>query len=188
LRNLMLFIMACAGAALVPLLSGVAGGTRVDEDARGHEAPGAAVSWPTHWEGRPLRPLALTPQERTFAGAFPGAMARFTDGSMEILFRRVDRPTRNLHPSSDCLRAWGYSVKPLPAQTAAPGHTWSCFLAKRNGESLQVREMVMTGNGEQSAQESWTDVSSWYWNAFLGRTKGPWTAVTLSRRIPPPPK
>lgn len=172
MRNLILFILACVWAALIPFRSGSHGA------AAGSTA---APSWPTHWEGRPLRPLPLTAQETGFAAAFPGSMARFTDGSVEILFRRVDAPTRKLHPSSDCLRASGYSIKPLPAETAAHGGAWSCFLAKRKGESLRVRERVVTGNG--AAGPSWTDVSSWYWNALWGGTQGPWTAITVSVRI-----
>ncbi len=179
MRNAMLFILACAWAALVPLLAGPrseAGGTD------------ATLPWPTHWEGRPLRPLPLTAQEMGFTGAFPGSIARFTDGSMEILFRRVDRPTRKLHPSSDCLRASGYSIHPLPAEMAAQGGAWSCFRAGRKDGSLRVRERVVAGNGVSGTQghqagESWTDVSSWYWNALWGRTQGPWTAITLSTRL-----
>jgi hypothetical protein len=26
----------------------------------------------------------------------------------------------------------------------------------------------------------WTDASSWYWAAILGRTRGPWLAVTVA--------
>jgi hypothetical protein len=136
-----------------------------------------------------LRPLALTPLETRFAGAFPGTMARFTDGSREILFRRVARPTRKLHPASDCLRASGYTVQPLPAETGSPGRTWSRLAAERKGERLEVREIVVAGDGMLAAVggagggESWTDVSAWYWNALWGRSGGPWTAVTVSRRF-----
>lgn len=181
MRNLMFFILACSWAALVPLLAGPRGEV---------QGMGAVLPWPTHWESRPLRLLPLTSQEMAFFGAVPGStpgsIARFTDGSMEILFRRVDRPTRKLHPSSDCLRALGYSIHPLRAESAAQGGTWSCFQAKRKDGSLRVREMVVAGNGVPGADgfqpgESWTDVSSWYWNALWGKTQGPWTAITLSR-------
>ncbi len=186
MRGLIPFLIACFSAALVPWMSNIA----CPEAGILEAAHGPATSWPTRWEGRPLRPLPSTPQEGKFAGAFPGAMARFTDGSQEILFRRADMPTRKLHPGSDCLRAWGYVIQPLPAQTGTDGRTWSCLRATRKGESLEVREMVVAGNGSieagpfsAGAVESWTDVSSWYWNAFWGRSHGPWTAITVSRRL-----
>jgi hypothetical protein len=44
--------------------------------------------------------------------------------------------------------------------------------------------LVAAGTG---SGETWTDVSSWYWSAFWdgfrGRSTGPWTAVTVSRRL-----
>ncbi len=187
MRRLMLFIPVCAWAALTPLRSGTGGG-----ENRAGGGGYVTEAWPARWEGRPLRPLALTPPETRFAGTFPGTMARFTDGSREILFRRVTRPTRKLHPASDCLRASGYTVTPLPAETAGPGRTWSRLAATRKGERLEVRELVVAGDGTAAGTsalegagnaETWTDVSAWYWNALWGRSAGPWTAVTISRRL-----
>lgn len=185
LRNSLLLILACAWAACLPFLDRMAPAP----GAAGGRASVRSDAWPTHWEGRALRPLPLTPEETRFAGAFPGALARFTDGSAEILFRRVDRPTRKLHPSADCLRATGYAVKPRPAVTTPDGRTWSCHLASRQGETLLVREIVVAGNGDagsgkSGSGESWTDIPSWYWHALWGDAEGPWTAVTLSRRVP----
>lgn len=189
LRNPILLILACAWAACLPFLDRKTRGS----GAAGGSAAARTVAWPTHWEGRALRPLPLTPEETKFAGVFPGDLARFTDGSAEILFRRVDSPTRKLHPSADCLRATGYAVKPRPAVSTPDGRTWSCHLAKRGGETLLVREIVVAGSGETGsgkpgagkadAGASWTDISSWYWHALWGDAKGPWTAVTLSRRV-----
>ena len=199
MRNRILLILACACAAFIPFLDGP--GRK--PGAAGGSVAAASPAWPTHWEGRALRPMSLTPEETRFADGFPGALARFTDGSAEILFRRVDSPTRKLHPSADCLRALGYAVKPRPAVSTPDGRTWSCNLAMRNGETLLVREVVVTGNGDgeprgaaiggagtrgaatgkAATRDSWTDISSWYWHALWGNTQGPWTAVTLSRRV-----
>jgi hypothetical protein len=175
MRAVIPFLLACACAASAPWL------TRANGSTVATAAPAAA--WPAVWGGRNLRPLPLLPQETAFAAAFPGSIARFTDGESEILFRRVEHATRKLHPASDCLRASGYAIHPLPAVAEARGRTWSCFLAKRADETLEVREMVAAGSGEIGNGPTWTDVSSWYWYAFWGDSAGPWTAITVSRRL-----
>lgn len=173
MRRLMLFLFASAWAGLDPWLAGSrpvhppAGDLRAD------------LAWPTHWEGRSLAPLPLTGMERRFAGDFPGGLARFSDGTRELLFRRVARPTRKLHPSADCLRSAGYRIKPLPAERGPGGRTWSRLRADREGVSLAVSEIILDADGA-----SWSDVSSWYWHAALGKSRGPWLAVTASRRLP----
>ena len=77
-------VLVLAGCALGPAL-------------RAHTAPvGDArhVEWPADWEGRPLRPLALSPVEERFARGFPGRIARLTDGEQVLVWRHVERPTR----------------------------------------------------------------------------------------------
>lgn len=174
MRRLMLFLFACAWAALNPWL---AESHPADPVEAGLEAD---LAWPSHWDGKALAPLPLTGVERKFAGDFPGALARFSDGSRELLFRRVARPTRKLHPSADCLQAAGYRIKPLPAESGPGGKTWSRLRADRKGVSLAVSEIILDADGK-----SWSDVSSWYWSAVLGKSRGPWLAVTASRRISP---
>jgi hypothetical protein len=122
--------------------------------------------------------LPLLPAEEKVLAGFPGEVGRFSDGSGEILFRRVSAATRNLHPNAECLRASGYAVTALPAVAGADGRVWSRMRAIRDGAALEVLERVEGADGR-----SWSDVSAWYWSALLGRTEGPWTAVTVSRRI-----
>jgi hypothetical protein len=40
---------------------------------------------------------------------------------------------------------------------------------------MQVCERIY-----DQAGASWTDVSSWYWDAALGRSQGPWMAVAVA--------
>jgi hypothetical protein len=54
----------------------------------------------------------------------------------------------------------------------------SCFLASRDGVTLKVCERVAASDGG-----SFPDVSSWYWPALLGRSRGPWLASTTVERI-----
>ncbi len=76
----------------------------------------ARVDWPTHFRDRPLTPLPLSELELRFARRFPGAIARFSDGERVLILRRVDRPTRQLHPATDCFAALGYSIdRPRPS-------------------------------------------------------------------------
>lgn len=173
MRRVMLFLFACTWAALNPWLAESRTVPRAESD------PGADPAWPTHWDGHALTALPLTAVERRFAGGFPGSIARFSDGSRELLFRRVARPTRKLHPSADCLQAAGYRIDPLPGEAGPGGRTWSRLRAEREGVSLAVSEIILDADGR-----SWSDVSSWYWHAALGKSRGPWLAVTASRREP----
>jgi hypothetical protein len=166
-----LFIGLCAWAFLLPLLESRAASRPQASGETGPRRP-----WPTTFEGRTLRPLPLTSVEKRFAGDFPGEMARFTDGRREILFRRVREATRRLHPSAECLEASGHAVHPLPAWTDDGGRTWSRMEAVKDGKSLTVRETIC----EEDALACWSDVPAWYWPAMLGRSSGPWTAVTVS--------
>jgi hypothetical protein len=46
--------------------------------------------------------------------------------------------------------------------------------AERGAERLRIRERIIDAGGA-----TWTDISSWYWAALLGRSRGPWWAVTV---------
>jgi hypothetical protein len=162
-----LYVAVCAVAAVVPLLP-----------AAERERMGAAFAgWPAEFEGRALSELPLSEREARFAEGFPGRIGRFTDGSREVIIRWVEEPTRKLHPAADCFDGVGYEVRPMPAQVDEGGALWGRFEAVRDGERVVVRERVFevpTG-GAGSA-----DVSEWYWAAVLGRTSGPWWAVTVA--------
>ncbi|MGE0128745.1 MAG: hypothetical protein AB7U82_11755 [Blastocatellales bacterium] len=164
-----LFIICCALAAAAPLLP-VRTNTPINEAA----FPG----WPATFEGCELKLLPLSPREERFAADFPGRIGRFTDGNREIIVRWVTRETRTLHPASDCFKGLGYSIRPLPLITDESGERWSVFQATMNNESLRVVERIYSDRGDQN----WTDVSSWYWQAMLGKTNGPWWAVTVTER------
>lgn len=122
-----------------------------------------------------LRPLALSPVEQRFAAAFPGAIGRFSDGERLLVLRAVHRPTRMLHPAADCFRGLGYAVEAARLERDGQRRLWRCFQASggRAGEALRVCERIEDGRGH-----AWTDTSAWFWDAALGRSAGPWRAVT----------
>jgi len=134
------------------------------------------VDWPTHFRDQPLTRLPPSELEERFARRFPGAIARFTDGSRVLVLRQVQRPTRQLHPATDCFAALGYTTgRPRPI-VDADGAQWSCFIASRDGTALRVCERIRDSEGR-----SWTDVSSWFWAAQYGG--GPWLATTLVETV-----
>lgn len=136
---------------------------------------GAFPGWPGEFQGQPLQALPLTALEQRFAERFPGRIARFNDGSREILLRWVAEPTRKLHPAKDCFRGSGYRIETLPIRVDAQGQRWSRFHATRGPENLLVEERIWdAGNGQ------WTDVSAWYWAAFWQKSAGPWWAATVA--------
>ena len=60
----------------------------------------------------------------------------------------------------------------------AAARRWRCFDAERDGRRLRVCERIVDADGQ-----AFTDPSSWFWAALLGRSAGPWRAVTTARLI-----
>jgi hypothetical protein len=140
------------------------------------EAP--AFELPAHWQGRALRPLALSEVEQRFARGFPGTLARLTDGEQVLVLRAVQRPTRMLHPAADCYRALGYAIDHAQLRRDAQAQLWRCFEARRSSTALQVCERINDAGGA-----GFTDTSAWYWAALLGQSQGPWQAITVARTL-----
>lgn len=162
-----LFALACAAAGLAPLVH--------NPPAREAVADGFP-GWPAQFEGAALTQLPLSPIEERFGQNFPGRVGRFTDGRREIILRWVAGGTRKLHPAGDCFKANGYALAALPI-SVKDGQRWSGFTAARGTQKFEVRERIHDAAGAQ-----WSDVSSWYWAVQLGKTTGPWWAVTVARR------
>jgi len=135
--------------------------------------------WPSQWDGAPLRPLALSPVEQRFADHFPGAIARLTDGRQTLVLRRVDAPTRMLHPATDCYRALGYRIEQARLVRDQEQRMWRCFVAERGSDpQLRVCERIVDAKGG-----AFTDSSAWYWAAVAGQSSGPWQAVTVAQPL-----
>lgn len=161
-------LMLCA---LLPLL----------RPAAARAEAGAAVVFtetPQVWQGRALRPLALSAVEQRFASHFPGRITRLTDGEQLLVLRDVSSPTRMLHPAADCYRGLGYHIEQARLERDAEALLWRCFIAERGGVKTRVCERIVDANGG-----SFTDTSSWYWAAQLGRSRGPWLAITTARPL-----
>lgn len=163
---------AAVAAAGVPFLSSASAsaGPRSSE-----------VVWPTQWEGRDLIPVALTKHEQSFANSFPGSIAVFRTAegpfSKRLILRRVERATRKLHSSADCLRAAGCKLEEQPDLRCGNGESWSVWSAKSaDGARFRVRERL---HAVKDPGRQWTDATNWFWSAALGRTEGPWWAVTV---------
>ena len=130
---------------------------------------------PSQWQGRPLRPLALSEVEQRFARQFPGSLARMTDGQRVLVLRAVHRPTRMLHPAADCYQGLGYRIARERLQLDGEQRLWRCFEASRAGQRLDVCERIVDAQGA-----GFTDASAWYWAAALGQSQGPWQAITVA--------
>jgi hypothetical protein len=141
-------------------------------------AGAAAPEWPHEWDGRPLRPLALSAVEQRFAARFPGHIARLTDGEQVVVMRQVNEPTRMLHPAPDCYRGLGYRIADARLERDRHARLWRCFTGTRDGQALRVCERIVDAAGQ-----SYTDASSWYWAATLGHSTGPWQALTVARPL-----
>ena len=163
--SVIVFAIVCAAAGLAPFVAGS------QQAARADGFPG----WPASFEGVALTALPLSPIELRFQQNFPGRVGRFTDGRREVILRWVAAGSRKLHPASDCFKANGYTLAPQPI-TLKDGQRWSGFTATRGGQQFEVRERIVDAAGGQ-----WSDVSAWYWAVQLGRTTGPWWAMTVAQ-------
>lgn len=135
------------------------------------------ANFPTEIEGKKLKEIGLSEREKLFLEDFPGEIKRFSDGSREIIIRRVSQPTRKLHPAEDCFRGIGYSTKPLPLKLDTEGNRWACFSAEKGEDILQVCERIY-----DNSANNWTDASSWYWSA-MSQDSGEWWAITTAERV-----
>ena len=142
--------------------------------ARSTEASKGFPGWPAALDGRALQEQPLGARDQRFADRFPGRIATFTDGRRRILLRWVERPTRQLHAAADCLRGAGYATEPRPLVVDAERRAWGATAAALAGERFLVRERIVGARGD-----AFTDASSWYWSALLGRSDGPWLAWTV---------
>ncbi|MEO0415169.1 MAG: archaeosortase/exosortase family protein [Verrucomicrobiota bacterium] len=119
--------------------------------------------FPDQWQGCYLEEMTLTESEVAFAKQFPGEIGVFTTGPDKIIMRWVTQPTRKLHSSADCLRAAGFEIETERAGVFVVTSEQGVFL---------VEEKI---SGDD---QSWREVSSWFWAATLRRTQGPWIATT----------
>lgn len=137
-----------------------------------------ASELPAQWQGAALRPLALSDVEQRFARHFPGTVARMTDGHQVLVLRTVNRPTRMLHPATDCYRGLGYRIVDEQLEARADHTRWRCFVAERAGRRVRVCEHIEDAKGQ-----GYTDASAWYWASLSGRSTGPWKAVTVATQL-----
>ena len=145
----------------------------------GAEATGLAFpGWPTHFEGRALRRVALSERERELHAHFPGEIARFAAGDDQLVLRWLRAPSRQLHPARLCFEGLGYATRALPEAPDERGRMWGRFEAVRGAERQVVRERVEDAQGQ-----SFASVSRWYWQALLGRTHPPYRAVLHARPL-----
>ena len=163
--------IAFAVAALLVFLPGLR-----DCGDGGSSSPSGEGIFPSEFEGYVLEEEPLTEREAAFAKDFPGRIARFRGGGNVVLMRYATQATHRLHSASACLAASGWEVEALPLVQMASGG-WSCFCARKGGEVLHVREQVRAADGTTLA-----DVPTWFWSALLGRTRGPWLAVSVIAR------
>ena len=168
------FVGACLLAAMVPALARVLPVSTTGTSGASADPVLRHVEWPSHFRGRPLTQLPLTPLETRFAARFPGSIARFTDGQQIVIARAITAPTRMLHPAADCFRAAGYEITVPRAAIDDARTRWNCFEARSHGTAARLRVCERI---EDVAGTTWTDVSSWYWSA-LGAS-GPWRAWTV---------
>lgn len=157
--------LALLAAATLPLLGRTAPAAAA--------APTATAEWPMAVDGAPLRPLALSAVEQRFAQRFPGRIGRFESPDATWVLRDVTRPTRTLHPASDCFRGLGYRIELTRLEQDAQSRLWRCFVAEQGGQRLRVCERIVDADAQ-----AFTDTSAWFWAATLKQSSGPWRALT----------
>ncbi|MGD8914841.1 MAG: hypothetical protein PVI97_02940 [Candidatus Thiodiazotropha sp.] len=133
--------------------------------------------WPSEYEGKPLTQLELTDKEEVFVKGFPGKIGRFSDGVREMIIRWVERPTRKLHPASDCFKGNGYYITHQPIQVNEYGVEMGCFTASKDSKRLIVCEYIEARDGK-----GWSDISAWYWGALLKQSSKGWMSYVIAEK------
>ena len=166
MRAVILFSLVQIFVALMPLIQAHRG-----EATANSVFPG----WPREFEGEQLSEIGLSDRELAWAKDFPGKINRFTDGTREIVIRYVTKATRSLHPSSDCMQALGFKIRPLRIRRDGAGTLWNCFTADKPGAaSRTLCEQIRDDQGNY-----WSDTSSWYWSALTRPNSGHYWAFTV---------
>ena len=142
-------------------------------------SPVTSMAWPAEFEGVALVPSELLPVERRLAAGFPGEVAAFEAHGARVVVRRIAQATRQVHPIAGCLKAGGFTVHPAPAWRHPQSGLWGVVHAEKNGRLFRVRERICSADGAHA----WTDVSAWYWDAWLHPVRGPWTATVVIEPI-----
>ncbi|MET0261821.1 MAG: hypothetical protein ABW223_02900 [Rariglobus sp.] len=172
MKIVFLFLVLCAVAATAPAWRAWSASSSVSRTGNNL----AHAGFPG-WDTAPISPTwqqqPLGNREARFTRDFPGVTGLFTADGRTYVVRWLERPTRKLHPAADCLRALGYDITPCPIRQQADGTLWSAFEAVRGPDHLRVHERISGADGR-----SWTDISTWFWHAALGRAEGPWWVVT----------
>ncbi len=163
-------LLTLAACAVLPLM-------RVGARTSPSTSP-AQAEWPIQYDGQALQPLALSAVEQRFAAGFPGRIGRFRSEEEIVTLRVVDRPTRMLHPAADCYQGLGYRIRDSRLERDDRARLWRCFTAWRDGIAIRVCERIEARDGN-----AFTDTSAWYWTAALGRSHGPWLAITMARPL-----
>lgn len=168
------FWLLSLAAALMPLLSPVLA-SRLNPAEQQTIAAGPQADfpgWPVQLDGKPLREIPLSETEAGFQAGFPGRVGKFEAQGEVVILRWISQETRRLHPAADCYKGLGYTASAQTVSKDASG-SWGRTLVSKGDQHLQVQEQL-----RDSAGQSWSDVSAWYWAAFLGQTQGPWWSVT----------
>jgi exosortase len=122
-----------------------------------------------------LTKIDPTAQEMNFSQHFPGSIGVYQSAGLHLIVRDVAYATRQLHPSSDCLRAAGYSIGAAKVFVDRKGGHWWHYRIQKEGHRFDVHERIVSSLD----QSSWTDVSAWYWSALRHPLNGPWRAETV---------
>lgn len=134
----------------------------------------ASIEFPKMINGKPLVEIPMVERQRKFLQNFPGEVKLFKNANKLYIVKLIEKPTRKVHPASDCYRGSGYSIEWKPIQVDKEGLRWSHFVANKGGVRVSVKEHIIDSN-----KNLWTDPSSWYWSATLGETKPPWWGITV---------
>jgi hypothetical protein len=125
------------------------------------------------------RPNASPARPRRGRGALRGAVSRPHRAADRRGERaRLARGARSDADAASGLRLLprlGYAIVDARLERDREARLWRCFVAERDGRRLRVCERIEEAHGL-----AFTDASSWFWAAQLGRSSGPWQAITVA--------
>ncbi len=166
MRSIYFFITACFIAAVIPFYN---------SNSKELNELSTVPEWPVEYLSLKHQKTELTSKEKKFYQHFPGKIIKFSAKNTEYVIKWVTKPTRKLHPASDCYKGSGYAITSEPVYRDKNGKYWSSFNATKNKSKVIVKERIYNDSGQ-----SWPDVSGWFWSALFNKNSGPWWVVIVS--------
>lgn len=138
----------------------------------------SAIALPQEYRSLNLIKCKPTKLEKAFQKEFPGSVETYQHEKGILIFREVNGPTRKLHNTSVCLSSSGFKVSDYQETVDGSNRTWETYRARNAKNNLMVKTLIIDDAGN-----TWSNVESWFWDAFFTFSNQRYLAISDIREI-----